>query len=198
LVIADWELIADRELIADWQPIAIGSRHGYTDPRSGSKHPIARALIPREVIMNRRSVFLAAACLLAALTPALAFAQAKPATTAPPPAAPAKWVPPQKGEGTVDYIQTKPVRLKGEIVTKIKVKNTSKGSLGLLSVEEIWYNTKREIATNGIYRHRALLNPGETIEFEIKSQDKPDLYTNMLMFKHANGTIKPTKVTKFQ
>ena len=39
---------------------------------------------------------------------------------------------------------------------------------------------------------------GEVIEFEIVSVDKPDLYTNMLMFKHANGTIKPTKVDKFK
>jgi hypothetical protein len=76
------------------------------------------------------------------------------------------------------------------------VKNTSKGSIALLSVEEIWYNTKREIASNGTYRHRALLNPGEVIEFKITSPEKPDLYTNMLMFKHANGTVKPTKVAK--
>ena len=151
--------------------------------------------------MNRRCASIAVACLFSALIPASAYAQAKPAVSSsspPPPAAPAKFVPQVKGEGTVEFIQAKPVRAKGEIVTKIKLKNTSKGSLGLLSVEEIWYNTKREIATNGIYRHRALLNPGDVIEFEIKSTEKPDLYTNMLMFKHANGTIKPTKVTKFQ
>ena len=65
-------------------------------------------------------------------------------------------------------------------------------------MEEIWYNTKREIASNGQYRHKALLNPGEVIEFTIISPEKPDLYTNMLMFKHANGTIEPKKVTKFQ
>ncbi len=151
--------------------------------------------------MNRRFAAIAVACLFSALMPSSALAQAKPAgSTTPPttPSAPAKFVPQVKGEGYVEYIQTKPQRVKGEIVTKIKLKNTSKGSLGLLSVEEIWYNTKRQIATNGIYRHRALLNPGEVIEFEIKSQDKPDLYTNMLMFKHANGTIKPTKVAKIQ
>jgi hypothetical protein len=68
--------------------------------------------------------------------------------------------------------------------------------IALLAVEEIWYNTKREIASNGVYRHRQLLNPGEVIEFTIASPDKPDLYSNMLMFKHANGTIKPNKVNK--
>jgi hypothetical protein len=151
--------------------------------------------------MNRRSVFLAAVCLFSTLIPGSAFAQAKPASTtgtAGPPAAPAKWVPPVKGEATVEFTQAKAQRVKGEIVTAMKVKNTSKGSIALLSVEEVWYNTKREIATNGGYRHRALLNPGEVVEFQIKSVEKPDLYTNMLLFKHANGTVKPTKVAKIQ
>jgi hypothetical protein len=149
--------------------------------------------------MNRRFALIAATCLLAALAPSVSLAQAKPATQATTPAAPpapAKWVPPQKGEATVDFVQSKPSRVKGEIQTKLKVRNTSKGSIALLSVEEIWYNTKREIASNGIYRHRQLLNPGDVIEFTITSPEKPDLYTNMLMFKHANGSIKPTKVTK--
>jgi hypothetical protein len=149
--------------------------------------------------MNRRFASIAAACLFAALSPASAFAQAKPAApTTAAPAAPAKWVPPIKGQATVEFTQGKPQRIKGELVTAMKVKNTSKGSIALLSVEEIWYNTKREIATSGIFRHRALLNPGEIVEFQIKSVEKPDLYQNLLMFKHANGAIKPTKVQKFQ
>ena len=147
--------------------------------------------------MNRRSVFFATACLVSLLVPAVVFAQSKPATsTAPAPAAPAKWVPPIKGEATLEFWQGKQTRVKGEIVSPLKVKNTSKGSIALLTVEEFWYNPKREIASNGVYRHRALLNPGEVIEFSIKSPDKPGLYTNMLTFKHANGNIKPTKVPK--
>jgi hypothetical protein len=149
--------------------------------------------------MNRRVALIAAVYLLGVLVPSMTFAQAKPASpTAAPaaPSAPAKWVPPQKGEVTVDFIQGKAARVKGEVQTKMKVKNTSKGSIALLSVEEIWYNTKREIASNGTYRHRQLLNPGEIIEFTISSPEKPDLYSNVLMFKHANGTVKPNKVTK--
>ena len=148
--------------------------------------------------MNRRSVFFATACLLTALVPALAHAQAKPAASAPAPApaAPAKWVPPVKGDATVDFWNGKPSIVKGEIVTVMKVKNTSKGSIALLSVEEVWYNTKREIATNGSFRNRALLNPGDVIEFKIVSPNKPNLYTNQFLFKHANGTVKPNKVPK--
>jgi hypothetical protein len=151
--------------------------------------------------MNRRFALTAVACLVSALTSSAAFAQVKPAAPAastPAPAAPAKWVPPIKGEATIEFIQGKPQRVKDEIQTKFKVKNTSKGSIALLSVEEYWYNTKREIASNGVYKHKALLNPGEVVEFTISCPTKPDIYTNMLMFKHSNGTIKPTKVDKFK
>jgi hypothetical protein len=161
--------------------------------------------------MYRRFGSVAAACLLSALLCTSLVAQTKPApatapstkpasapSTTPPPAAPAKFVPQVKGEGTVDFVKSKPRRVGGEIVTTMKLKNTSKGSLGLLSVEEIWYNTKRQIASNGVYRHRALLNPGDVIEFEIKSKEMPDLYSNLFMFKHANGTVKATEVKKIQ
>ncbi len=149
--------------------------------------------------MNRRFALIATVCLVAGSTPSILQAQAKPPAQAPAPAAPpapAKWVPPIKGEVTVDFLQGTPSRVKGEVLTKMKVRNTSKGSIALLSVEEIWYNSKREIASNGIYRHKQLLPPGEIIEFTIASPEKPDLQQDMLMFKHANGTVKPNRVKK--
>ena len=145
--------------------------------------------------MNRRIALIAAAYVVAALIPSLSHAQAKPAdqTAA---AAPAKWVPPVKGEATVEFIESPTTRVKDEIVTKIKLRNTSKGSIALLTVEEYWY-TKNEIGSSGIYRHKKLLNPGEIIEFTINAPSKPGLDgRKMLMFKHANGTIKPSKVKK--
>ena len=105
-------------------------------------------------------------------------------------------MPPIKGEASVEFVQGTPSRVKGEVLTKMKVRNTSKGSIALLSVEEIWYNSKREIASSGIFRVKSLIPPGEIVEFTISSPEKPDLQQNMLMFKHANGTIKPTKVKK--
>jgi hypothetical protein len=144
--------------------------------------------------MNRRIALIAAVYLVAALIPSVSQAQAAPAQAAP--AAPAKWVPPIKGEASVEFVQGTPSRVKGEVLTKMKVRNTSKGSIALLSVEEIWYNSKREIASSGIFRVKSLIPPGEIVEFTISSPEKPDLQQNMLMFKHANGTIKPTKVKK--
>jgi hypothetical protein len=149
--------------------------------------------------MTRRFALIAATCLLIALTPSISHAQAKPTVQAgspAPPPAPAKWVPPVKGEASIEFVESRPTRAKGEILTKLKVRNTSKGSIALLSVEEYWY-LKNEIGSNGVYRHKKLLNPGEVIEFTISSPDKPGLDgRNMLMFKHANGTIKPVKVAK--
>ena len=142
--------------------------------------------------MNRRIALIAAAYLVAASIPSLSHAQAAPAQAAPA----AKWVPPIKGEASVEFVQGTPSRVKGEVLTKMKVRNTSKGSIALLSVEEIWYNSKREIASSGIFRVKSLIPPGEIVEFTISSPEKPDLQQNMLMFKHANGTIKPTKVKK--
>ena len=142
--------------------------------------------------MNRRIALIAAMYLVAASIPSLSHAQAAPAQAAPA----AKWVPPIKGEASVEFVQGTPSRIKGEVLTKMKVRNTSKGSIALLSVEEIWYNSKREIASSGIFRVKSLIPPGEIVEFTISSPEKPDLQQNMLMFKHANGTIKPTKVKK--
>lgn len=145
--------------------------------------------------MNRRIALIAATYVVAALIPSLSQAQAKP-TAQTPAAAPAKWVPPVKGEATVEFIESPTTRVKDEIVTKIKLRNTSKGSIALLTVEEYWYK-QSEIGSSGIYRHKKLLNPGEIIEFSINAPSKPGLDgRKMLMFKHANGTIKPSKVKK--
>jgi hypothetical protein len=153
--------------------------------------------------MNRRFASVVAACAVSFLTtvPMLAqskpdAAQAKPTAAAPAPAAPAKWIPPIKGTGTVEFIDSRR-RVKGAVETKFKLKNTSKGALALLNVEEIWYNAKGEIAMTGNYRHRQLLNPGEIIEFTITSADKGDLISNNLLFKHANGKIDPKRVKSF-
>ena len=146
--------------------------------------------------MNRRIALIAAAYVVAALIPSFSHAQTAPPAQAAP-AAPAKWVPPVKGEASVEFIESAATKAKGEILTKMKVRNTSKGSIALLAVEVYWYNRKNEIGSNGVYRHKKLLNPDEIIEFTIAAPEKPDLDgRNMLMFKHANRTVKPTKVKK--
>lgn len=131
------------------------------------------------------------ACVLS--LPALAIAQTQA------PATPAKYVRPVKGTATVDVVKTPTKRVAGELVTVIKVKNTSAGAINLLKVDEYWYNAKREMVSGGQYAHKkAPILPGEIVEITVKSPDKGNPQVNMLMFRHANGEIKATSVKAFK
>jgi hypothetical protein len=136
-------------------------------------------------------------------TPAKAAAQtpaAKAAPTPSEPAAPAKFVRPVKGRATVDYIQGPPKIVTGkegkEIITSMKVKNTSPGSIALFKIDEYWYDKGKppKVVTGDQERWLKPFNPGEVIELTMKSPWKPDLYMNQYQFSHANGDIKPQRV----
>jgi hypothetical protein len=127
------------------------------------------------------------ACVLS--LPALAFAQTQA------PATPVKYVRPVKGTATIDLVQVSSKRVGGDLVTVIKVKNTSTGAINLLKVDEYWYNTKGEIATAGQYAHKkAPILPDEVAEITIRSPYKAGAVRNQVIFRHANGDVKPTKV----
>jgi hypothetical protein len=127
------------------------------------------------------------------------YAQATPAkATAAAPAAPAKWIPPLKGEGTIEVVKTQPRRVGSDMVTSMKIKNTSKGALALLTVDEYWYgNTSKDAVSGDTQRNKALLNPGDVVEITMKSPFRADMNRSLLMFKHANGSIKAKEVAKF-
>lgn len=127
------------------------------------------------------------------------YGQANPASQQPaPPVKPAKWAAPLKGEGTIEVIRGTPRRVGQDVVSVLKIKNTSKAPLALVTVDEYWYNTARETVSGDTQRHKALLQPGEVIEITTKSPWKADMNVNLFMFRHANGKIKATAVKKFQ
>ena len=127
-----------------------------------------------------------------------AYAQALPAKqTAPPAPVPAKWVPPLKGEGTIEVIKAKPRRVGNDMVTTMKIKNTSKGALALLTVDEYWYGAGKDAVSGDTQRNKALLNPGDVVELTTRSPFRAEMNRSLLMFKHANGGIKAKEVTKF-
>lgn len=160
--------------------------------------------------MNRCVFASAVTLLVAALSTASAVAQTK--TTAPPakataaapttpaPAAPAKWVAPVKGLATVDMVPG-PSKIVGkEIVTTLKLKNTSTGSINLLKVDELWYDksTPRKLVSSATTYYRKPFLPGEIIDVELRAPvgaAPPDI--NMLTFAHANGSVKASKVKAF-
>ncbi len=167
--------------------------------------------------MNRSALAPAVTLIFCAMTATAAFAQSKPAAatkpapsatasqpaktapaTAPAPPAKAKWVAPIKGIATVDVVKGQPKRVGEEIVTVLKVKNTSTGSIALFRIDEYWYNKKQEVVSGDTQRWTKPFLPGEVIEMTLRSPVKPDLFQNTYNFGHANGQIKPTVVKAFK
>jgi len=133
-------------------------------------------------------------CALACVLPA-------PALIAQPqePAKRAAYVPPVKGIATIDVIQGASKRVGQEMVTVLKIKNTSKGSINLLKADEYWYDQNLKIVSGSQYAHKkAPVQPGEIIEITLRSPVKPGLSRNQVMFSHANGTAKANPVKAFK
>ena len=148
--------------------------------------------------MNR-PVIATVALLFCSVTLSSAFDQVKAVapTAAPAPAATAKWVAPVKGIATVEVMQG-PTKVVGkEIVTPLKLKNTSTGSINLLKVDQMWYDRKRTLISSTTGLHRKPFLPGEIIEMELKAplNGQPDV--NQMTFAHANGKVNASKVKKF-
>ena len=105
--------------------------------------------------MRRYVALTALACLLSSA----AFAG-----QAPPPVQKSKYIPPVKGLATLEVIQAPPKRVGKDMVTVAKIRNTSKGSINLLTVDEYWYDANLKIVGAGTYAHRkAPMQPGEVI-----------------------------------
>ena len=92
-----------------------------------------------------------------------------------------------------------PWKVGQDIVTVIKVKNTSAGAISLLKVDEYWYDKKLNVVTGDSQPYRKPFNPGEIIEVTLKSPIKPnvELYRSQYQYSHANGDIKVKAVKKF-
>jgi hypothetical protein len=119
-------------------------------------------------------------------------------TTAPPAAAPAKFYRPVKGIATIEVLQGPSKKVGTQMVTVVKVKNTSAGRIDLLQYDEYWYDQKVQVVSGSTDKYRKLFNPGEIIELTIKSPIKPNLYRNQIMFSHAGGKIEAKAVKKFE
>ncbi len=151
--------------------------------------------------MNR-SVFVPAAALACSLVFApFALAQAAKPTPATPaastaPAAPAKFVPLVKGTAQVQYIPGASKRVGKDVVTVFKVKNVSSGAIGLLRIDELWYNGQRQQISGDTETVKRIL-PGEVVEVTLKSPYKDGLAQSQYMFSHVNGKVDPKKVKAF-
>jgi hypothetical protein len=151
---------------------------------------------------QRSSLLVAVAVVLLATSAfvqqANAQSKAAPPAAAPPAAAPARLAPPVRGEAELGY--TKPVSKRSPdgkfVVTSIRVKNLSQGSIAGLKVDEFWYDKAGDPVTGDTFRYRKPLQPGEVIEVTLRTPVNPKMDRNQYKFEHANGTIKTKALPK--
>ena len=128
-------------------------------------------------------------------------AQAPPPASSTPPAHKVKFAAPVKGWATVEVqrVSSKRNLATKEIVTVLKVKNTSKGAINLLKVEQYWYDKSSKQVSFGDYRHKkAPMQPGEVIELSIPAPDTGQISHDQLLFSHANGKVDAKQVKKIE
>ena len=117
----------------------------------------------------------------------------------PAPAQKAKFIPPVKGLATIEVQRSPSKRAGKEITTVVKIRNTSKGSINLLRVDQFWYDRNSKQVSFGDYRHRkAPIQPGEIVEFTISAPDNPQISHDAMIFAHANGKVDAKQVKKIQ
>lgn len=140
--------------------------------------------------MRRLVLFSALACLL---TPLAVFGQT------PPPAQKSKYIAPVKGMATIEVIQGPSKKIGKEMVTVVKVRSTSSGSINLLKIDEYWYDTNLKIVGGSAYAHKkAPMQPGEIIEVTLRSDWNAQMSRNHLLFRHANGEVTAKAVKAFK
>ena len=142
----------------------------------------------------KRFVILTAVVAFIMSTPLL-LAQAPPQA----PAQKAKFIPPVKGFATIDVLRVPSKRVGKNIQTVIKVKNTSKGSINLLRIEQYWYSRDSKQVSFADYRHKkAPIQPGEVVEITLSAPDNPQISHDTLIFSHANGKAEARQVKKIE
>jgi hypothetical protein len=139
--------------------------------------------------MKRLGSLIVRAAAMTAVSVGVSFA----AQTAPPAK---KLVAPVRGEATVEITAPDTKLGKDEIITTIRVRNTSKAPIAGFKVEENWFKGNDAIGGDS-YRHPRPLQVGEIIQITLKTPRARVVGArNQYQFSHANGTIKPTTVKK--
>jgi hypothetical protein len=112
--------------------------------------------------------------------------------------APSVWAETVKGTAELGILQ--PVtKVEGkEVVTTIKVKNLSKGTISGLKVEEYWYDKEGNPIPGDSKKLTQPLAPGALGTIVLRTPVNPRMDRNNFVFSHDNGTIKATVYSKFQ
>jgi hypothetical protein len=138
------------------------------------------------------------------LTTAPALAQAKkPEPPKQPAVAPASSVvttavKPMKGTVAINVLKPVVKVIAGEVVTTIKVKNISYGSIAGLKLDEYWYDKAGNVVTGDSKRVMKPIMPNEIVTIELRTPKDPKMDRNSYQFSHANGKVRVDTVPKFE
>jgi hypothetical protein len=108
-----------------------------------------------------------------------------------------KFTPPIRGQADVEFVKTPTKREGSTLVTKIQVKNISSAPIPRLKVSETWYDKKGGTIPGGEGVINGLLQPNEIQTVEIRTPVDSNMSTSMLLFSHANGSVKTHPVKSF-
>jgi len=162
--------------------------------------------------MKRARLLLTATLVITASAAAVLAAQATqaPATQTPATQTPAvkappmqpilagrKIVPPARGEVLVEYTTAVTKRDGPNVVTRLQVKNVGSAPISRLTFTETWYDKAGVIVTGNKGVINGLFQPGEIQALTISTPYDARMSGNRQGFSHANGTVKTTRVTKF-
>lgn len=101
---------------------------------------------------------------------------------------------PVRGEAVVEVTSPDTKIGASEIVTKIRMKNVSKGPIAGLRITETWYKGQEALAGD-VYRHPRPIQVDEVIEATLTvPRARVVGARNRYDFVHANGTIKANAV----
>ena len=109
--------------------------------------------------------------------------------------APRKLVAPVRGDATVEVTPPDTKIVGNDVVTTMRVKNTSTGPIAGFKVQENWFNKNNEALSGDEYRHPRPLQVNEVIQIKLTvPRSRVVGARNQYQFSHANGAIKPKSV----
>ncbi len=101
--------------------------------------------------------------------------------------------PPVRGIARVQILTE--TRVEGnEVISTIRARNISKGSITRFTASEYWYDDQGNATPGGSRTHRKPFLPGEVIELELRTGKSEKFYQNQFEFSHANGDVRVTVV----
>lgn len=139
---------------------------------------------------RRHLVVLAGLTLLVGVTAAPVASQTAPA-------APPKLIAPVRGAAEIGFTNPVSKRDGDMVVTTFKIVNLASGPIAGLKVDEFWYDKNQQLVGGAPpFRYRKPLMQGEIISVELKTKLNPAMSQPQWKFEHANGEIKPKKMTE--